>query len=185
MPNVFGERAGSAVDPSPVLPQSVPATIALVGGGGLETGEAGAGSRGTVGLALCSLAITALLAVESDHKLLKQSLDVWACSLWTSVPHFPILRPFVPERWKAEASGACENLRLGSGQMAAPDRGPGCLLCAAMVSLTPLRDSSVSPPCPSQRQLSPVSTVTSPRPPPCSHIAGLWGPCGLSACIRG
>ena len=56
VPNVFSERAGSAVEPSSVLPQSVPVTIALVGGGGLETGEAGAGSRGTVGIALCSLA---------------------------------------------------------------------------------------------------------------------------------
>ena len=93
MPNVFSERAGSAVEPSSVLPQSVPVTIALVGGGGLETGEAGAGSRGTVGIALCSLAVTALLGVESDHKLLKQSLDVWA---WVGSAPFGLVFPTLP-----------------------------------------------------------------------------------------
>lgn len=41
VPNAFGGRAGSAVDPSHVLPQSVLATITLVGGVGLEVGEAG------------------------------------------------------------------------------------------------------------------------------------------------
>ena len=65
VPNAFGGRAGSAVHPSRVLPQSVLATTILVGGVGLEVGEAGAGSRVKVGLALCSLAITGLFGVES------------------------------------------------------------------------------------------------------------------------
>ena len=65
MPHAFGGRAGSAVDPSRVLPQSVLATTTLVGVVGLEVGETGAGSRGKVGLALRSLAITALFGVES------------------------------------------------------------------------------------------------------------------------
>ena len=69
VPNVFGERAGSAADPGPALPQCVLATITLVAVGGwgvLEKGEAGAGPRGKVGLVLRSLAVTALLGVESD-----------------------------------------------------------------------------------------------------------------------
>lgn len=44
VPNVFGERAGSAVDPGPVLPQCVLVTITLVAvGGGGGVGAAGDG----------------------------------------------------------------------------------------------------------------------------------------------
>ena len=65
------------------------------------------------------------------------------------VSHSPILRPLVPERWRAAASGACENLGLGSGQTSAPEgvRAVSRLLpvrAAAMVPLAPLRQTRVS-----------------------------------------
>ena len=105
------------------------------------------------------------------------------------VSHSPILRPLVPERWRAAASGACENLGLGSAESdVSPRRGPGCVppaACAGCGNGSPSSaqtDSSVSPPCPSQRPLPQPS-----RSPPPTHVATSQGHGAHvdSACIRG
>lgn len=49
VPNVFGERAGSAADPGPVLPQCVLATITLVAVGGVGGAGDGRGWSWTQG----------------------------------------------------------------------------------------------------------------------------------------
>ena len=71
VPRAFGGRAGSVVSISHVLPQGGLAALTLVGGGAGD-GGARTGARCDPGLPLCSVAITAILGVASDPKLLKQ-----------------------------------------------------------------------------------------------------------------
>lgn len=84
MPNAFGGRFGFDVDARHSFPQDVLATITLVGGRAGD-GEARAGIGHEAGLPLCSAAITALLGVVTDPKLLESGTS-WLCPLKVFFP---------------------------------------------------------------------------------------------------
>ena len=80
----LGWESWIEVKPSHIFPQGFLAAIPLVGGGVVDIG-ARTGAVCEVGLPLCSVAVTALLGVRSDLKLLEQKPwrlgPSWLCSL--------------------------------------------------------------------------------------------------------
>ena len=73
VPSAFGGKTGFDMDISHVLPLSVLVSITFVGYGAGD-GGARTGAGCLVELPLCSVAITALLEVGSDTKLLEKKL---------------------------------------------------------------------------------------------------------------
>ena len=71
VPNAFGGRAGFEMDVTYIFPQGTVAAITFIGrGAGDEGARAGIGCE--VGLPLCSVAITPLLWLGPDPRLLEQ-----------------------------------------------------------------------------------------------------------------